>query len=263
MPCKPSALKEVAAGMVTGIAFVVLLAVIPISAYPGHMDNARFPDIVNYPYLQLQVSGLRGAYASGERIDFHVTQTAGGCAYPESIALINRETGLVIYEFNGTEASSLLFCPIIFDPTDTSMRWSSDDWIEIPIAIREPGQYMVVVKHLYRTIEQPFKVVPGVDYVSIVTMPSGFNEFDAVSFKPRELTVVIGTNNTVRWINNDYYANQLHAVQDDSGIFGSEIESVLLENADSFEYTFDKPGQFEYLGNNSQKGTITVLPEID
>ena len=58
-------------------------------------------------------------------------------------------------------------------------------------------------------------------------------------FAPDNITLVIGVNNTVTWTNND---SSIHTVTANDGSFNSGY----LNPADSFTYTFTKPGVYEY-----------------
>ena len=221
----------------------------------------------DYPYLQLHVTGLKDSYASGERIDFQVTQRAGGCTYPEEIVVKNLRDGSTVFEFNGTKANFLLFCPVVINPAEFGMLWVSDEWTESPIAISEPGTYAVIVKHLYMTVEHKFTVLEGVSYTSVVTIPQRSSvEESGLSFKPKEITVVISLNNTVKWINNDVVVHWIEATEgskDDSGFYAAtndENDPRMLGPGDSFEYTFDLPGKYSYHSDPWNQGTVIVLP---
>jgi nitrite reductase (NO-forming) len=68
------------------------------------------------------------------------------------------------------------------------------------------------------------------------------DEFDETEspadFSVNVLTVEVGT--TVTWTNDD--PNQMHTVTDSNGAF----DSGFLEAGDSWSYTFEEPGEFEY-----------------
>ncbi len=71
-------------------------------------------------------------------------------------------------------------------------------------------------------------------------------------FGPADLTVAAGT--TVRWTNDD---DAVHSVRGDGDL---EYESDDLSQDDTFEQTFDDPGEQPYIcGKHSyMKGTVTV-----
>jgi plastocyanin len=74
------------------------------------------------------------------------------------------------------------------------------------------------------------------------------------SFQPSTLTIAPGT--TVRWTNYDPIGHDV------SGTFnGTQVRSPLLGTGQTFEYTFNEPGVFDYLCNPHRvvmKGRITV-----
>jgi hypothetical protein len=133
--------------MATGIALVVLFGTFPIQTSPRYRESASLPDLADYPYLQFYTSWLEQSYAVGERIDFQIMQIAGGCAYPESIVVKYWLSGLAIYEFNGTKASSLLFCPVQINQSGLTCSGSLTNG-QIGRLPSEPGDYALVIKHL-------------------------------------------------------------------------------------------------------------------
>lgn len=61
-------------------------------------------------------------------------------------------------------------------------------------------------------------------------------------FRPSEITVVIGVNNTVIWTNKDITGSALHDVTSDEDSF----KSSLLAPNESWSYTFTEPGEYKY-----------------
>ena len=59
------------------------------------------------------------------------------------------------------------------------------------------------------------------------------------SFSPQEITVVIGVNNTVLWTNGD---TDVHTATDSNGRF----DSGMLNPGQTFQYTFNEPGTYDY-----------------
>jgi plastocyanin len=72
-----------------------------------------------------------------------------------------------------------------------------------------------------------------------------------LAFSPASLTVPIGT--TVTWTNNDATA---HTVTSKTGLFDSGI----MNRGDTFSYTFNDQGVFEYhcTIHTTMNGTVTV-----
>jgi plastocyanin len=73
---------------------------------------------------------------------------------------------------------------------------------------------------------------------------------ESLSYNPNSLTITIGE--TVKWINND---NVDHTVTAD-GLF----DSGTLSNGETFEYTFNEAGTYEYTCtiHPNMQATITV-----
>jgi len=73
-------------------------------------------------------------------------------------------------------------------------------------------------------------------------------------YSPASITVVIGANNTVTWINKDY---SIHTITSNNGIF----DSGLLNSGDKWSYTFSTPGTFGYhcAIHPYMTGNVTVI----
>jgi plastocyanin len=95
------------------------------------------------------------------------------------------------------------------------------------------------------------KVATTVVQISIVN--GAYNPSSSTHFSPQSVTLVIGMNNTVTWTNNDY---TIHTVTSDTGAF----DSGLLNNGNSWTYTFTTPGTYTYhcAIHPFMKGTIVV-----
>lgn len=90
---------------------------------------------------------------------------------------------------------------------------------------------------------------------SEIVIPYSANLPDGKNYIPNSLTVSIGINNTVRWTNVDVTP---HTIVSDKEEFRS---SLILPNQ-TWTFTFDKVGEYEYHGEPGPwlHGTITVLP---
>ena len=90
------------------------------------------------------------------------------------------------------------------------------------------------------------------------------------TFEPREIRVVIGYNNTVRWINHDSVPHFVEAnTMDDPVFWNTTVNDVnhnnpssLLQPNDEFEFTFEKAGEFGYHSKPWMQGRVVVLPSI-
>lgn len=149
------------AGLAVGIAFVLMIAILPIPDYPIFTGSFhRHPDADYTPLLKLQILDLKDSYMVGEGVDFAVRQTAGGgCVNPELIMIKDLGTGRIVREWNGTKEDVLLSCPIIFNSADFGVTWNTKGAEENPIVFNQTGSYAVVAKHLFRTVQKEFKIV--------------------------------------------------------------------------------------------------------
>ncbi len=78
---------------------------------------------------------------------------------------------------------------------------------------------------------------------SVVVIPEGSSDLQR-NFEPQ--TLVIGRNNTVVWINQDVVA---HLVVSNDGYvddLGNKFDSTPIMPGKSFQFTFTRPGTYEY-----------------
>lgn len=148
----------VAAGLVVGIAFLILFSIGRIPPHPVLPMSSIWPDPEDYmPLLQIRIDGLKEAYAVGEKLDFAVAQEGGGCMYPETIMIKDLERGGIVWEFNGIQASFLLFCPIVLNYAEFEITWHSKG-IE-PLVMNQTGTYAMAAKNEHLTVQKEFVVV--------------------------------------------------------------------------------------------------------
>ncbi len=80
-------------------------------------------------------------------------------------------------------------------------------------------------------------------------------------YEPAGVTVVIGYNNTVTWVNEDSRPRYVRADNiNDSGFADAVRHRGKLEPGGSFSYTFREPGVFGF-HEDTMRGTVTVLPD--
>lgn len=121
----------------------------------------------------------------------------------------------------------------------------------------------------------PRSTIPA---VSIVTIPENASlESSGRNFEPSPIKVVIGVNNTVRWINQDLVMSSVVADESGDPDFVNATK-ILCENDDEqncsvipgenmllpggiFEHTFTNPGVFDYYSvpHPQMRGTVIVL----
>jgi len=89
----------------------------------------------------------------------------------------------------------------------------------------------------------------------IVTLPAGVGSSNSLNYSPASITVVIGVNNTVTWVNKD---QAIHTVTATDNSFSS---GNILPGA-TFTYTFTTPGTFTYscIYHSWMRGTVVVKP---
>lgn len=87
-----------------------------------------------------------------------------------------------------------------------------------------------------------------------VTIPHGAANPDSTGYSPSTITVEIGVNNTVRWVNNDTAPHTVIATD-------HSFDSGNLNPGDAWTYTFTKPGTYNYICTHHpwMKGTVIVL----
>jgi len=93
-------------------------------------------------------------------------------------------------------------------------------------------------------------------YVTIVIPEGASLESLEKTYEPDYARLFIGTNNTVRWVNQDSVAHSIAA--------DSNFESDLLALGQSFEHTFTSIGRYDYYGvpGPHLRGLIEVYPEL-
>jgi plastocyanin len=111
---------------------------------------------------------------------------------------------------------------------------------------------------------------PSPPLVSTIVITEGAALADSgKGFLPPTITVVMGINNTARWVNQDDTAHFIEADYNDSQWFEATRLSRdfssknALEPGETFEFTFTKPGEFGYhsVPHPWKHGTVIVLPE--
>lgn len=91
---------------------------------------------------------------------------------------------------------------------------------------------------------------------SFVSIPQGASIEGRTSLIPKDITIVLGINNTVTWINEDDVPHAL--VSDDKN---NSWQTGVMQYGDSSSVTFNSTGIFEYHGEPYDRiaGKVTVL----
>ncbi len=101
------------------------------------------------------------------------------------------------------------------------------------------------------------------NYTTVLISPGSENQASVNSYSPSIATVVIGVNNTVRWVSQSETANtivpDMPLIQNGKP-FGSD---GVIKPDQSYVFTFTEPGTFPYHTEPHpwMKGTIIVLPQ--
>jgi len=90
--------------------------------------------------------------------------------------------------------------------------------------------------------------------VQVSIDPGSGTNVNSPGYSPMDITVIIGVNNTVKWINND---NMPHTVSATDGSF----DSGNMNAGDSFVHTFNQSGTFPYICSyhHWMHGSVTVI----
>lgn len=109
--------------------------------------------------------------------------------------------------------------------------------------------------------------------ISTVIIPQGAGDpSSGKNYEPQYIRVIIGVNNTVKWINDDIATSSIFADnQNDPDFFNATNTQTNLPNyklpnnlrpGESFEYVFTHVGYFGYHSEPHpwMRGWVTVLP---
>lgn len=128
------------------------------------------------------------------------------------------------------------------------------------------GVGAIVVISASQTINPPAE--EPVSSVPVVTIPKGARDIESgKNFEPSIIRVVIGVNNTVRWVNQDDWGHFIEADNTDYPEFSEATRLAtdfsspnVLDPGEQFEFTFEKTGEFGYHSKPWNRGTVIVLP---
>lgn len=124
--------------------------------------------------------------------------------------------------------------------------------------------FVVIFSILITSFREPTGATQSV----IVVIPEGSSlvSSERNNFEPETITVVIGVNNTVTWINEDNVGVGIRAGDTTDPAFFNETEdSDMLGPNETFSFTFTKPGKFTYYSvpGPHRHGTIVVQLSTD
>lgn len=132
------------------------------------------------------------------------------------------------------------------------------------------GIALIIVFAIWFANLQTDKISPPLQpKVSEIIIPKGATSQLAKNFEPSVIKVVIGTNNTVRWVNNDSTPSSViadNASEDPDFAAATQSPPRKSENfinpGQMFSFTFNRPGEIHYHSEPHpwMHGTVIVLP---
>jgi plastocyanin len=94
------------------------------------------------------------------------------------------------------------------------------------------------------------------------TPPAGYTSGTTTyGYTPDTITVVVGTNNTVLWTNDDAAPHTVTSDAGDPASFDSGMSGTLTKQGGTFQFTFAVPGTYHYhcSFHSWMQGTVIVL----
>ncbi len=218
--------------------------------------------------LEMEVTGMKPVYDVGEPIIFSVHVKALGTFVPWPDFRIYKDE----YVDNTSEPIFSRNYMTPFEPEDkfNLTAWREQTWNfpldtdtgnpMVPrddggiIQFFEEGTYVLRVNAWGK--QEKLVEFEIVDTSSVIIPQSAMIEGNE-SLIPKVITVVLGKNNTVTWINQD---DTGHGIASDNASWGSP---GILKPGDSFSVTFNSTGIFEYHGQPGPwiTGKVVVTEE--
>ena len=98
------------------------------------------------------------------------------------------------------------------------------------------------------------------NYTTILIPPGSENQAANKTYSPNIVKVIIGVNNTIRWVNQADVGNSVAEDINDQN-YGKTFNSSFLRPGQSYEFTFIQPGTYHYHGDPHpwQVGTVIVM----
>ncbi|MHB8547449.1 MAG: cupredoxin domain-containing protein [Nitrosotalea sp.] len=207
----------------------------------------------------LTVTGLKDIYQIDEPINFtvHFKGDSLSCSYPH--VFITYSDGRIVW----ANQPSVMLC----DPQDAvqyrELQWNVGQNGDVMVHNNAGGGYGLIVFWNGEVLRKDLSINSN---ISVVTIPKGFSEHKA-TFEPKTITVQIGTNETVRWINNDDSETSIISDNSDDRSFYdvTRFDSALRYDVmpgKYFDYGFTTPGEFGYHDTSGYNGTVRVLPPV-
>lgn len=97
-----------------------------------------------------------------------------------------------------------------------------------------------------------------------VIIPNGVGSNQSINFEPAKITVVVGVNNTVRWVEDDPVPHTVTSTSVPEG--ANSFDSANMDKGATFSVTLTTPGTYQYdctYHPGWMKGTIIVIAESE
>ncbi len=78
----------------------------------------------------------------------------------------------------------------------------------------------------------------------VVNMPSGVGSVQSLNFNPSTITVVVGVNNTIKWVNQDSTAHTVTSTSVPGG--ANSFDSGTINPGLTYALTLTVPGTYQY-----------------
>ncbi len=153
--------------------------------------------------------------------------------------------GHIIEWINNDELAHTVTSSLDSGDTFDSGLMNGGDKFQLDTAELELGEYeyfCLVHPWMVATIVIEESQEPVITEV-IIPSGAGIQQIGQKYYEPQDISVSIGT--TVKWINED---NTIHTVTSGSpeGGMSGVFDSSIIDGGNSFEYTFDSSGMFDY-----------------
>ncbi|MEM0288216.1 MAG: cupredoxin domain-containing protein [Nitrososphaerota archaeon] len=208
--------------------FAVLAVVLPIS-FP--LATVKPNNSTNSTIIPVHVSIVLGAASNESNPGYS----------PDVITVVIGINNTVIWTNNDNFAHTVTSVSKVFD------SGNMNPGATFSYTFTTPGVYNYTCTY-HPWMHGTVIVKSGLQGVTVIiplgayNPPPNWNNSHIISnnyYSPSIITVVIGVNNTVTWVNHD---TQQHTVTSVNGIF----DSGLFAPGQTFTYTFTKPGTYEY-----------------
>ncbi len=208
----------------------------------------------------LSIEGLNDSYAVDQKIPFTI-RFNGNFPYCNDYprVFVTEPDGKIVW--SGKELD--LSCYPSITPTYMNMTWQSGQLGDLRLHDYATIYTMVAIFGDQVTTKQ-FWLEPK---VSSVVIPDGFGKNK--TFVPSSISVQVGINSTVRWINQDSIVHTIEDnIADNSDFYFTTrfdfppvpvYHSNTIKPGDYFQFNFQDPGIYTYSVGTGPHGTVTVV----